>query len=95
MRRLSEGFPHFAQSSHAMPLSLKFAAEELCDRIKLQDFELALTMYRCRGWCVRSECARDKAPRLLLCIVLLIELVRIDLGHVSARVSCLPISVLI
>ena len=57
--------------------------------------EIWLTAIRCRGWCVRSECARDKAPRLLLCIVLLIELVRIDLGHVSARMSCLPTSVLI
>ena len=95
MRQLPERNPAPHQARNLYALLSDYRTGHSCVPVELQLCQSVLTMSRCRGWCVRSECARDKAPRLLLCIVLLIELVRIDLGHVSARVSCLPISVLI
>jgi hypothetical protein len=81
MRRLPEGIPELAQSNNAIPAVVKPTAGQLRDRVELHECKLALTMNRCRGWCVRSECAIFQEARVRWFV--LMQLMCIDSAYVG------------
>jgi hypothetical protein len=80
MQRLPEGTPGHVQSNDSIATALEAVVEQFRDRSELQQHELALTMYRCRGWRVRSECATFYEARVRS--FMLMKLIRIDFAHV-------------